>query len=95
MLCEKEEREGEKVLWTMSQDVRSEILATGEGGGAWVSGHPVLACLNSGGFICTPGFCIPSFVFIDPCVRATESSSELVFWGRWNVEGMDCTWITA
>lgn len=91
----KEERQGEKVLWAMSQDMRSEILATGEGGRAWVSGHPLLACRNSGSFLCTPGFCIHNFVFIDPSVRATESTSESVLWGRWKVEERDCTWVTA
>ena len=94
MMGKKEERQGEKVLWAMSQDMRSEILATGEGGRAWVSGHPLLACRNSGSFLCTPGFCIHNFVFIDPSVRATESTSELVLWGRWKVEGRDCTWVT-
>lgn len=94
MMGEKEERQGEKVLWAMSQDMRSEILATG-GGGAWVSRHPLLACLNSGGFVCTPGFCMCNFVFIDPSVRATESTPELVLWGRWKVEGRDCTWVAA
>ena len=79
----------------MSQVMHSEILAMGERGGTWVSGHPLLACLNSGGFVCIPGFCIPDFVFIDPSVRATECTSELVLWGRWKVEGRGCTWVTA